>query len=515
MMNTLLLVARLLLAAVFVVAGLTKLADRAGSRQALIGFGIPPVLATPLGIVLPLVELAVALALLPAASAWWGALSALALLLVFVVGIGYNLVRGRTPDCHCFGQLHSAPVGWPTLIRNALLAAVAVIMVWWGWPDAGPSAISWLADLPAAQAASLVFSVLVLVLVAAESWFLLHLMRQNGRLLLRIEAVEARVAIGAAAHAPAPAPEIAGLPIGAPAPAFALNGLFGETLTLDSLRAAGKPVMLVFSDPGCGPCNTLLPQFARWQREYASRLTVALISRGVPEENRAKVTEHEMTYVLLQKNREVAEAYRASGTPTAVIVQPDGMIGSPLAPGADAIAGLVARTVGAPLPAKPAPAPTVASNGNGNGVAAAPARPVTLPIGTPAPALRLPDLDGKMVDLADFRGHSTLLLFWNPSCGFCQRTLEELKAWETAPPYGAPKLLVVSTGTLEDNRVMGLRSPVVLDQNFNAGRAFGANGTPMAILIDAKGNIASEVAAGAPTVLALAAGKEQIKLTSK
>ena len=33
---------------------------------------------------------------------------------------------------------------------------------------------------------------------------------------------------------------------------------------------------------------------------------------------------------------------------------------------------------------------------------------------------------------------------------------------------------------------------------------FGANGTPMAVLIDEEGKIASEVAAGAPAVLALA-----------
>src|SRR5919199_348775 len=100
-----LLVPRVLLAVVFVVAGLAKLADRAGARQALRDFGVPTALATPLGSLLPLAELAVAVALLPAASAWCGALGALVLLLFFVAGIGVNLARGRTPGCHCFGQL--------------------------------------------------------------------------------------------------------------------------------------------------------------------------------------------------------------------------------------------------------------------------------------------------------------------------------------------------------------------------------------------------------------------------
>src|SRR5947209_19976636 len=128
-MGILLLLAGLLLAAVFVVAGLAKLADRAGSRQALVGFGLPAALAAPLGLLLPLAELAVAVALLPAAWAWWGALGALALLLLFVSGIGYNLAHGRQPDCHCFGQLHSAPAGWPTLTRNLVLAAIAGFVV--------------------------------------------------------------------------------------------------------------------------------------------------------------------------------------------------------------------------------------------------------------------------------------------------------------------------------------------------------------------------------------------------
>ena len=131
-MALVLLAARIVLAAVFVVAGLAKLADRPGSRQALIDFGLSSRLATLLGTLLPLAELAVAVALLPLGSAWYGALGALALLILFVAGIGANLARGRRPDCHCFGQLHSEPVGWPTLARNGALAALAGFVVWQG-----------------------------------------------------------------------------------------------------------------------------------------------------------------------------------------------------------------------------------------------------------------------------------------------------------------------------------------------------------------------------------------------
>jgi hypothetical protein len=86
--------------------------------------------------------------------------------------------------------------------------------------------------------------------------------------------------------------------------------------------------------------------------------------------------------------------------------------------------------------------------------------------------------------------------------------LDGLKAWETTPPVGAPQLLVVSRGTVEANQAQGLRSPVVLDQGFTVGRAFGADGTPMAVLVDGEGKIASEVVTGAQAVLALARGEQ-------
>jgi uncharacterized membrane protein YphA (DoxX/SURF4 family) len=146
-MDLALLAARLMLAVVFALAGVAKLADRVGSRQAVIDFGLPARLAHALALALPVAELAVAVALVPARTAWSGALGALALLAAFVVGIGYNLARGRSPDCHCFGQLHSQPVGWPTLARNAVLAAIAGLLVWQGPERVGASAFAWLCSL--------------------------------------------------------------------------------------------------------------------------------------------------------------------------------------------------------------------------------------------------------------------------------------------------------------------------------------------------------------------------------
>src|SRR5947209_18681888 len=136
-------------------------------------FGVPATLAGPGGTLLPLAELLVAVLLLPTATTWWGALGALILLLVFVAGISYNLACGRTPDCHCFGQLHSAPAGWPTLIRNGLLAAIAASVVRLGPYYADPNVLGWFSALTVAQRIELCGAVLVLALLATESWLLL------------------------------------------------------------------------------------------------------------------------------------------------------------------------------------------------------------------------------------------------------------------------------------------------------------------------------------------------------
>ena len=118
-------------------------------------------------------------------------------------------------------------------------------------------------------------------------------------------------------------------------------------LTLDALRSSGKPLMLTFTDPNCGPCQALLPDLGRWQRELAPTLTLALITSGTADENRNKSGEHGLTQVLLQQDREVMESYRASGTPSAVLIRPDGTIGSALAQGAEDIRALVARSASA------------------------------------------------------------------------------------------------------------------------------------------------------------------------
>lgn len=521
-MDFVLLLARVFLAAVFVVAGIGKLLDLKGSRSAMLGFGLPESLASPASVALPIVELIAAALLLPVRTAWWGAILSFLLLAAFVVGIAYNMKKGRAPDCHCFGQIHSEPAGPRTLVRNGFFGAVALFILLFGtdrWSfshgNAGYSLLGWMGDLSSWEIIATIVIIALIAAVAGIGYVLVHLLGQNGRVLLRLDALEASQQQGAAGLAAQPAAAAAaatapGLPVGDPAPGFKLEGIYGEVLTLDAMRSNGLPTMLLFTDPACGPCNALLPEIGRWQRDNAGKLNIALISSGTADENKAKAAEHGISNVLLQENRVVSNQYKAHGTPSAVLIDRNGRIASPVSGGGESIrqllastAGLVAARPAAPAAANGAPAPAPAP---APAQAAAPQRPNL--IGKDAPDMELPDLDGKTVKLADYKGKQTLLVFWNPGCGFCKRMADDLKAWEKDKPAGAPEVILVSTGTAEANRAMEFQSTMLLDEGFSTGRKFGATGTPSAILIDPAGKIASEVAVGAPNVLALASNKK-------
>ncbi|MGH2867299.1 MAG: MauE/DoxX family redox-associated membrane protein [Solirubrobacteraceae bacterium] len=455
-----LLLVRFLLCGVFLVAGVAKLADRSGSRDAFAGFGVPGSLAAPLAVVVPVAELAVALLLVPVATARWAAIGALALLAVFTAGVANALLRGREPDCHCFGQLRSEPVGASTLTRNAALALIAAFVAL-GHPLRGPN----MAELAALGG---------MVLVAGVGMFAWQLLRQYGRVLLRLDALERQLA--------GQAPEVPlsqhGPPIGLPAPPLATADLRGEAVGLDDLLAPGLAVMLVFTDPSCGPCHALLPEVAEWQHEHRGELTIALVSRGSRADNGAAAAEHGIERMLLASDLDAVYANAAEVTPSALLLSREGAVAAPVVRGPAAIRALVSDAVEPAAAAEPG-------------------------IGDPAPPLNLADLAGAPVGLPIVAGRDTFLLFWNPACGHCEHMLADLRALERDMPADAPSLLLVSTGDAQTNRAQGLASPIALDPEGTARRAFGMRGTPMGVIVDAGGRFASSVAAGGPAVLEL------------
>jgi peroxiredoxin len=351
-MSTVALVARLVLAVAFLIAGAAKLVDPLRS-DSLAGFGVPRRMARPAGSILPLMELAAGGALLPRTSAWGGAWAAATLLVVFIAGISFNLARGRAPDCHCFGQLRVAPVGKATLLRNLVLFGLAVLVLARGADHVGPSATAWVSELSGAAWAGIAGGLAATFVLATGARLLVALTRSHGELLIRIDALEAQLAEQGFVLATGDPGRRLGLTVGTRAPRFEGTALDGSRVTLEELRSPDMPLLLVFSDPGCGPCEALLPRIGQWQREHGSQVTVAVITRGSSDVNRTLAQEHGVDNLVLQRDHEIAHAYEVPGTPGAVLVGPSGNIASPVVMGGDEIEQLLGSVLGASAGAAP------------------------------------------------------------------------------------------------------------------------------------------------------------------
>jgi uncharacterized membrane protein YphA (DoxX/SURF4 family)/peroxiredoxin len=316
-MNDVLVIARLFLAVVFILAGVTKLADRPGTRQALTDFAVQRRLAGPLLFLLPAAELATAIALVFPTTARWGAAVSLVLLALFVVGLTRVLRRGEAPDCHCFGQLHSQPASWTTVARNLMLAIPAAYVTLEG---PGPSLTSWV-DSTDTTDLWLIATASLAILATTTS---VLLWRENRRL---------RSTDGRVVTSPRQ--------IGALAPQFSLPSAAGRVVSLQDLLADNRACVLTFVSPGCGPCAALLPELARWHDTVTERLALTLVAPVQAMQAEALAREHALTDVLIDEQATVMHAYGVRGTPSAILVASDGTVRSAPVDGRTAIESLI------------------------------------------------------------------------------------------------------------------------------------------------------------------------------
>ena len=311
-MDVALLVCRLVLAAVFVTAAVAKLLDRPGTRRSAEQLGVPAALAPAVAFALPLLEAAVAVALVPVATAWAASLVAVALLLAFTGAVANVLARGEEAECHCFGRVSAEPVGPRTLVRNAVLLALAGFVAVAGFDGAGTSATAWIGELSALDAVLVSAVALLAVAVAFNGAFLVQLLRQNGRLWAELDA------LGSSAGQAGP-PAVS---IGEPAPPLAALDLAGQPVDLgdllDRLPAPATRLMLVFASADCPACDPLLPEVGRRQRDEDAELQLALIALGSHDDVAAKCSEHGIESALVIEDVEAPRPYGINGFPGAV-----------------------------------------------------------------------------------------------------------------------------------------------------------------------------------------------------
>jgi peroxiredoxin len=134
-----------------------------------------------------------------------------------------------------------------------------------------------------------------------------------------------------------------GLKAGTVAPDFQLPRIDGGELSLNDLR--GGRVLLVFSDPNCGPCDELAP---RLQEIHLQRpdVQVLVVSRREAKATRTKAAKLGLSFpIVLQKQWEISLQYGMFATPIGYLVDEQGILASDVAVGVEPIMALAEQPV--------------------------------------------------------------------------------------------------------------------------------------------------------------------------
>ena len=120
---------RFALAALFAVAGASKLRRRREFEQMVRNYDVVPAAwARVIAVALPPIEVTVAVLLAVGLALRVVSFVVAAMLAAFIVAVAINLVRGRDIDCGCFGTVAQRRITWVTVLRNAALLAMAALL---------------------------------------------------------------------------------------------------------------------------------------------------------------------------------------------------------------------------------------------------------------------------------------------------------------------------------------------------------------------------------------------------
>ena len=115
--------------------------------------------------------------------------------------------------------------------------------------------------------------------------------------------------------------------------------------------------------------------------------------------------------------------------------------------------------------------------------------------GENAPNFTLKNLDGKEINLNQFRGKHVLINFWATWCGPCKIEMPSLEALYERFKDRNFVLLAISNDMFGANIVKpfvkahNINFPVLLDQRLKVSNAFGVVSLPTTFMIDPQGKI--------------------------
>ena len=324
---------RLVLSAVFLIAGSAKLGHTTETTDAAVELGLPRRWASAAAPALPAVEIALAAGLAATPTARPSAIAAAALLTAFTTLAARSLHAGRRPRCRCFGTLSLFAGDRTTVARDAVLALLALVIA-----SAGPGAATPVSG-PAASALLLLAALCVTAPIIAGTRTDVTTLRAT------LDAVSTRLATleSVARLSYDGATPIGGPEAGAPPPTLHLTTPDGAPHQLQPRPDHDRDLLLLFLEPDCDPCERLLTEAPAWQRDAAPRLTLFFIYGETPDAAAHAASAHGLTNLYAQPDRRASEDYRIPGSPSATLIGPDGLVKIPLVPGFGAVRELVER----------------------------------------------------------------------------------------------------------------------------------------------------------------------------
>jgi peroxiredoxin len=358
-------------------------------------------------------------------------------------------------------------------------------------------------------------------------WMGYQLIAQNGRLLLRVEALERQLGdVVGLTFTSTPAATIGeseqdvlyeipeqsepaappGIAMGTVLHDFELPDLAGvQHLRSDWL---GQRLLMVFISPYCRHSRALVSDLASLQATPAQTWpTPLVVSTGSVDENRRLVERTGLTCALVvQEEMEVGALFEVAATPMAYLVDEEGRTASPLAAGRAAVLGLAACSTSSDYPpfieapsatllqAETTPAPVNGARYQGG-----------LEVGSIAPSFNVPGLHGGTVALDQYRGKPLLLVFTDPIAPTCADVVTHL---EQAHRSGdAVDIVLIAHGEIESNRSWAsehdLTMPIGVQHHWDVSREYGLLAAPIAYSVNEDGGIAAPVAMGTDAILDL------------
>jgi hypothetical protein len=315
----------MVLAAVLVAAGISKVGRSAGVLNTFVNFGLPALLRRrSVAILFPALEIALGVLLVATAGAIWvlAGWVSVGVTAAFLFVTARALSRREQFDCGCFGSSRT-PISSSVVIRNGLLflAAIGTAVMASVGSDSVPT------TLAGFDADDWIWSAAALFLAGITAAFFSSLRRSSAAASARQD----------------------GTLTGSVLPDLYLLTVGQEPVRLHDMLE-GRPRLLLLVQPGCPSCDALLRDPRPLQDALDPTVELVLIVSGADDTFR---TAHpELAEVALFGGWPLAEYLRVSAFPGAVLVGAGGMVLAEPVAGRQAILDLSARSVSlvGPLP---------------------------------------------------------------------------------------------------------------------------------------------------------------------